>query len=180
MSYEVTKLSGDDKDILGEIYDELEKIILPKRYQKTECKQGHAKRTGACNQKNARQVCFGMTKHRGKKKVSKFTEKYPHIMDLFNEFIDNHIGGFHFDGVYVNRNLICKKHLDSKNVGKSLIVGFGDFTEGETSLYFDKEIRFNIQNYSLSFNGSKIEHSSLPFKGTRYSLVFFTVSLKNQ
>ena len=67
----------------------------------------------------------------------------------------------------------CKKHIDSKNVGESLLVGFGDYTGGETSIYLDKEHVFDIQNNSLIFNGSEIEHRSLPFKGTRYSLVFF-------
>ena len=174
MNYTKTKLSDDDLDILEDIYDELEQITIPKRYQKTDA-QGHSLRTGACNQKNARQVCFGYTTYRGKKKISVFTERYPHIMDLFEEFIESHYPEFEFNAVYVNKNVKCKKHVDSKNIGKSLLVGFGNYTGGETSLYLDKEIRFDIQNHSLIFNGSEIMHRSLPFKGTRYSLVFFKV-----
>jgi len=174
MNYTITKLSDEDIEILDDIYDELEKITIPKRYQKTGA-QGHSLRTGACDQKNARQVCFGYTTYRGKKKISVFTERYPHIMDLFKDFINSHFPDFEFNSVYVNKNVVCKWHLDSKNVGESLLVGLGEYTGGETSFYLDKEIIFNIQNDSLIFNGSEIEHRSLPFTGTRYSLVFFNV-----
>ena len=95
-------------------------------------------------------------------------------MDLFKKFINNHYPNFDFNGVYVNKNTVCKKHLDSKNVGESLLVGFGPFTGGESVLYInDKEHNVNIKTNSLIFNGSEIPHKSLPFEGTRFSLVFF-------
>ena len=173
MSYIKTKLSKKNKNILNDIYEELEEITLPSRFQKTAA-QGHSLRTGACNQKGARQVCFGYSLYRGNKQLSVFTKKYPYIMELFKEFIGSHYPDFHFNSVYVNKNVRCKRHLDSKNIGKSLLVGLGEYTGGETVLYInDNTKKFNIQNYSLVFNGSEIEHRSLPFKGTRYSLVFF-------
>ena len=178
MSYIKTKLSGEDKDILDEIYDELEEINLPSRFQKVGA-QGHSRRTGACSQKQARQTCFGYTIYQCKKQLSLFTKKYPYMMELFEEFIDSHYPGFEFDSVYVNKNVKCKKHLDSKNVGESLLVGMGEYTGGQTVLYINgREHKFNIQNNSLIFNGSEIEHRSLPFSGTRYSLVFFNSDFK--
>jgi hypothetical protein len=169
-----TKLNEEDKDILREIYEKLEKITLPTRFQKTGA-QGHSRRTGACNQKQSRQVCFGYSIYRCKKQVSVFTKKYPYIMELFKKFIDSHYPEFEFDSVYVNKNVKCKKHLDSKNVGTSLLVGFGDYLGGESVLYINTEAeKTNIQICSVIFNGSKIEHESLPFTGTRYSLVFIT------
>ena len=174
MSYTRTKLSEEDKDILDEIYDELEEITLPLSYRKGGMEQGHSVRTGACSQKQARQVCFGYTKYQGKKQLSSYTKKYPFMMELFEEFIDSHYPGFEFDSVYVNKNVKCKKHLDSKNVGESLLVGLGKYTGGQTVLYINgKERKFNIQNNSLIFNGTEIVHRSLPFSGIRYSLVFF-------
>ena len=96
-------------------------------------------------------------------------------MELFKKFIDSHYPEFEFDSVYVNKNVKCKKHLDSKNVGTSLLVGFGDYLGGESVLYINNEAeKMNIQICSVIFNGSKIEHESLPFTGTRYSLVFIT------
>lgn len=175
MSYIKTKISNSDKEILREIFDGLNKITLPTSY----CSKGiqgihHAVKTGTTSQRGARQAVFGLVKYRGVKQTSKFLEKYPHIMDLFKKFINNHYPNFDFNGVYVNKNTVCKKHLDSKNVGESLLVGFGPFTGGESVLYInDKEHNVNINTNSLIFNGSEIPHKSLPFEGTRFSLVFF-------
>ena len=176
MSYIKTKLSEKDKDILNKIYNELEGITLPLSYRKGgELQtQGHRVRTGACSQPNARQVCFGYTKYQGKKQLSSYTKKHPDIMGIFKEFMVNHCPEFEFDSVYANKNVESKKHIDSSNTGNSLLVGLGDYTGGETVLYINnREQKFDINNYSLIFDGSKIEHQTLPFKGTRYSLVFF-------
>lgn len=173
MVYEKNKLSKEDKEILSEIYEELEEITLPSTYQKTGG-QGHQVRTGSVKQKNARQSVFGYSNYKQKKQLSKFTKKYPYMMDLFEEFINSHYPEFIFDSVYVNRNVVCKKHIDSKNIGESLLVGLGKYTGGQTVLYINgKERKFHIKSNSLVFNGSEIEHKSLPFVGTRYSLVFF-------
>jgi hypothetical protein len=173
MVYEKNKLSKEDKEILIEIYEELEEITLPSTYQKTGG-QGHQVRTGSVKQKNARQSVFGYSNYKQKKQLSKFTKKYPYMMDLFEEFINSHYPEFIFDSVYVNRNVVCKKHIDSKNIGESLLVGLGKYTGGQTVLYINgKERKFHIKSNSLVFNGSEIEHKSSPFVGTRYSLVFF-------
>jgi len=176
MSYIRTKLSLTDKEILGEIYDELEDITIPTTYRSGE-KGGnfHAKKTGVKSQRNARQTVFGTTTFRGKKNKSKSSKDYPYMMGLFREFIDSHYQGFKFKSVYVNKNTICKKHLDAANAGESLLVGFGKYTGGQTVMYLPngKEKKFHIKSSSLIFNGSEIPHKSEPFKGTRYSLVFF-------
>lgn len=175
MEYEKTKLSKEDKEILNEIYEELEEISLPTTY----CSDGvkghyHADKIGVTKQRKASQACFGIVKYKQKKQPSKFTKKYPYMMDLFKEFMDSHYPEFIFDSVYVNRNVVCKKHIDSKNVGESLLVGVGKYTGGQTVLYINgKERKFHIKSNSLIFNGSEIEHKSLPFNGIRYSLVFF-------
>tara|TARA_R110000796_G_scaffold75419_1_gene169195 strand:- start:1816 stop:2337 length:522 start_codon:yes stop_codon:yes gene_type:complete len=172
MSYIRTKLSPEDKTILQEIYEELEDINIPTTYKSNE-KNGahHAVKTGAVSQKYARQTVFGII--RGKTK-SKHTKKYPWILELLKEFMDSHHPDFKFTSVYVNRNVVCKKHLDSKNTGESLLVGLGSYTGGQTTLYIDgKTKKFHIKSQSLIFNGSEISHKSEKFKGIRYSLVFF-------
>ena len=174
MSYTRTKLSQEDKDILKEIYEELEDITIPTTYKSND-KNGahHAVKTGAVSQKNARQSVFGIINYRGKSK-SQSTKKYPWMLPLFKEFMKSHRPDFKFSSVYVNRNVVCKKHLDSKNVGESLLVGLGPYTGGQTTLYIGgKPKKFHIKSQSLIFNGSEIPHKSEKFKGTRYSLVFF-------
>lgn len=175
MSYIRTKLSNDDKNILDEIYDELEKITLPTSYC-SERRKGnyHSIKIGVTSQRNARQTVFGVTKYRGKLQTSSSTKKYPYMMQLFKEFTDSHYPEFKFKSVYVNKNTIAKKHLDSKNTGESLLVGFGNYTGGKTLLYTSNgKETFSIKSHSLMFNGSEIEHESEPFEDTRYSLVFF-------
>ena len=175
MSYIKTKISNSDKEILREIQDSLENITLPTSFSNSSTRGiNHAVKTGTTNQRGARQTIFGIVKYKGVKQNSKFLEKYPHVMDLCKKFIHNHYHGFEFDGVYVNKNTTCKKHQDSRNVGKSLLVGFGSYTGGQSVLYLnDEEHKFNIKTNSLIFNGSEIPHKSMPFEGTRYSLVFF-------
>lgn len=176
--YIKTKLSKNDKDILKEIYEELENITIPTTYQKCGG-QGHQIRTGTIKQKQARQTSFGKIRFQGKIQNSKYTKKYPYIFPLFKEFINSHYPDFKFKTVYVNKNTVCKLHTDSRNVGESLLVGFGPYTGGQTVLEIEnsngKKInkKFHIKTNSLIFNGSEIPHKSEPFKGTRYSLVFF-------
>lgn len=173
MSFIKTKLSIQDKEILSEIYDALEEITLPSTHR-IMGKGYHSARTGTINQKDARQTCFGKVYFQGKIQESSYSKKYPYMMRLFKEFIKSHYPSFKFTSVYVNRNTVCKEHLDSKNVGESLLVGFGKYTGGQTTLYIDsKPISFHIKTNSIIFNGSEILHKSEPFKGTRYSLVFF-------
>jgi hypothetical protein len=175
MSFIKTKLTVKDKEILSEIYDDLEEIILPTSYSSKGIKgHHHSVKTGTTNQKDARQVCFGKVKYKGTIQESSYYKKYPHMMSLFKKFINSHYPSFKFRSVYVNKNTVCKEHLDSKNVGESLLVGFGKYTGGQTILCSDdKPKSFHIKTNSLIFNGSEIPHKSEPFKGTRYSLVFF-------
>ena len=152
----------------------MEEITLPTTYAIKA--QGHQLRTGSNKQRGARQTSFGQTYYQGKWKQSNSTIKYPYMMPLFKEFIKSHYPEFKFKCVYVNRNVICKKHLDSHNIGESLLVGFGPYTGGKTVVYDNdgkNPKKFNIRSYSLIFNGSELSHKSEPFDGTRYSLVFY-------
>ena len=167
-----TELTENDKSILSKIYNDLEKITIPTTFRNKDINKGHyhAERTGTSDQIGARQTCFGITKWQGKDRQSKSSKKNPHMMSLFKEFIDSHFPEFEFKSVYVNKNTVCKPHLDSKNTGESLLVGFGGYTGGETTI---GEQSFDISKESILFNGSNMVHNSEPFEGTRYSLVFF-------
>ena len=175
-SYTTLKLSDDDKRILKIIYKYLETIVIPTSYRSgTTGLPHHASKTGTTSQKDARQTCFGMVRYKGVLQKSISTIKYPSLMPLLKKFMKSHCPKFKFNSVYVNKNAVCKRHFDSKNVGVSLLVGLGDYTGGQTILYVkNKERKFHIKSTSLLFNGSTVEHRSEEFKGTRYSLVFFT------
>ena len=76
--------------------------------------------------------------------------------------------------IAINRNAQFRPHKD-KGAGAgqstSLIVAMGNFVGGELMVEGDKkDIRYN----PIEFNGWKQRHWTLPFKGERFSLVWFT------
>ena len=73
----------------------------------------------------------------------------------------------------MNKNFPCPPHLDSSNVGESMLCTFGDYTGGASCRFIENKIVKQIEREPLKFNGSNILHWVEPFKGIRYSLVFF-------
>ena len=72
------------------------------------------------------------------------------------------------------------RHVDGKNVGISYIVGLGDYTGGELIVYGSrkepiKPVKHNLKKNFYSFNGSQYLHEVAPFKGERYTIVFFKI-----
>lgn len=66
------------------------------------------------------------------------------------------------------------RHVDSgagAGQSTSLIVGLGDYSGGDLVLEGEqKDIRYK----AIEFNGWKQRHWTMPFKGERFSLVWFT------
>lgn len=110
---------------------------------------------------------------RGNWKLSGYTEKHPEIFELLKNLAKKYIPDFKFTSVQLNENLKAKRHIDSINVGESIIVGFGDYTGGD--LWIDGDT-YSIKNRFVMFNGSELEHETMPFKGNRYVAVFFNQS----
>jgi len=80
-----------------------------------------------------------------------------------------------FTSIQVNDSFVCNPHKDINNKGLSYIVGFGDYSGGLLKLHLEPEpIEIDIRTPHL-FNGSEILHSTTPFTGRRFSLVFHTL-----
>jgi len=76
--------------------------------------------------------------------------------------------------IAINRNAQFRPHVDSgAGAGQSLslIVGLGTYVGGELMVEGEKHC---IRYGSLQFNGWKERHWTLPFRGERFSLVWFT------
>jgi len=70
----------------------------------------------------------------------------------------------------------AKKHIDSKNVGASVIIGIGDFTGGEIRVWNqegNKHQDKNLHDHPVMFNGGLLAHETQPFKGDRYTMIFY-------
>jgi hypothetical protein len=124
-----------------------------------------------------RSATFGYTRARyGTRKngklydLSSYSLKYP---DIYEELlrIGNIFCPFKFTAIHVNKNVVCPKHLDSRNVGKSMLLSFGDYT-GCKIVIEGKE--YNTDCQPVIFDGSTLEHwNTNDLIGTKYSLVFF-------
>jgi len=96
----------------------------------------------------------------------KFPEIYEEIMRIGNIYCP-----FKFNAIHVNKNVVCPKHKDSKNIGKSMLLSFGDYTG--CNIVIEDEI-YDANCNPIIFDGAKLLHwNTNDLVGTKYSLVFF-------
>jgi hypothetical protein len=131
-----------------------------------------------------RSATFGYTRARYKTRlngnlydISAYSLKYP---EIYNELlrIGNIYCPFEFDAIHVNKNVVCPAHKDSKNVGKSMLLSFGDYT-GCNIVVEDKIYDTNCN--PVIFDGSDLIHyNTNDLQGTKYSLVFFNSEMSDK
>ena len=102
----------------------------------------------------------------------------PELKEVFKEYASLYFPSFEWTQVQMNKNYPIGPHFDSKNVGTSCMVAFGDYKGGDTCLFDTEENKINkydARERPMIFNGSKTLHWVEAIKGnkTRYSLVFF-------
>lgn len=100
---------------------------------------------------------------------------YPELKAIFQQLVDIHCPKpFEVDQAQINYNYWTPPHKDSGNVGKSWIIGFGDYEGGETVVEFPEgDEEFDIKHNFTTFDGSLYTHWTKPFEGNRYSIVFY-------
>jgi hypothetical protein len=92
--------------------------------------------------------------------------------------------GWDFQTIQLNHNAKAKKHRDKNNVGKSVIIGIGDYNGGELRVWDkedDKHKDYNIKDRPTMFNGALLSHETQPFNNPtdyepgkgRYTIVYF-------
>ena len=104
--------------------------------------------------------------------LSYCNKKFPIVYKMLMELIKKEDKDFNFTSIIINKNNVCKKHKDKGNVGLSYICGLGDYEKGEL---FINNKGYNIKNKFLKFDGQN-EHYSTEYSGTRYSIVYYTLS----
>ena len=109
----------------------------------------------------------------GCRRPSRHNKKYPELLNLSKALLKSHAPRYAFHSVTINKNHASAKHVDRNNKGFSYIIGLGKYTGGQ--LVFDsgpyKGVH-NIKNKWLKFKGDH-PHWVKPFKGERYTLVFY-------
>ena len=118
---------------------------------------------------------YGLTRRGYKQFVN--NKKHPELLKAIVKFGNQVVPkGFFYNAITLNHGVKAKKHIDGNNVGNSTIVGFGDYTGGNVVVYKPngKSPRsLNIKDKPLLFNGALYPHRTEPFKGDRYTLIFF-------
>ena len=169
-------ITKKQNQILEDIQSELDLCYIPTSFGAV---RHHCVKTNTHTQKGARQDVVGTVVIGSTRTQSACQKRHPQLMRLFRKFMKDHAPEFKFRTVYINIDTMCDAHFDHKNSGESLLIGFGDYSGGETWLFkmqtdgSMKPYQYDISKKSISFDGSKIMHSSQKFTGKRYSLVFF-------
>ena len=116
----------------------------------------------------------------GYRKMLSMKTREPKYKKLFNEtkkLMKLKDPKFKFTSIQYNKNNRAARHRDAKNVGVSYILGLGDYTGGELIIFDENEknpVKHDIRGKFNTFDGSKYPHETAPFKGERYTLVFYS------
>lgn len=85
-----------------------------------------------------------------------------------------------YNAITVNQNYKAAAHKDKGNKGDSLLVAFGNYTGGKLKIHEgDLAGSHDIQNKPLITDFSKVLHEVEDWQGDRYSLVFYTLDVRN-
>jgi hypothetical protein len=102
--------------------------------------------------------------------------KRPYLYKLLLEFGATYVTDISWNAITVNQNYRAAPHRDKGNVGRSYLVGFGDYTGGDLQiLEGDLSGTYNICCQPIITDFSKVLHSVTPFDGNRVSLVYYTL-----
>jgi hypothetical protein len=118
---------------------------------------------------------------KGHKQELSVRTKDPKFKELYNNtrlLLKLHDPNFKYTTIQYNKNHRCAKHKDGRNVGESYIIGLGDYTGGELMVWDENDKnpkKHNIRNKFYKFNGSQYFHETQPFKGERYTMVYFNI-----
>ena len=103
--------------------------------------------------------------------LSRTTWMRPELWSALLDFAEKFVQ-VEWDAVQVNDNYLSAPHRDKGNMGSSYIVGFGDYVGGDLVVAGES---CDIRHRGYEFNGSELLHSTAPWVGQRYSLVFFRI-----
>lgn len=108
--------------------------------------------------------------------TSRFNARFPQLLRACKALIRERDPTFTYNCIQVNKNQQTAPHRDRNNKGPSYIVGLGKYTGGNVVVVGEDggKKSFNVRHRFVKFNGQNV-HYTEPFKGTRYTLVFFTV-----
>eukprot|EP00658_Telonema_sp_P-2_P001808 TRINITY_DN10677_c0_g1_i1.p1 TRINITY_DN10677_c0_g1~~TRINITY_DN10677_c0_g1_i1.p1 ORF type:complete len:384 (-),score=67.91 TRINITY_DN10677_c0_g1_i1:237-1388(-) len=145
--------------------------LVLKALEATEVPHSQRKNVTKSGEK-VRGMCFGLTMNYASGLVSsKATLERPELCALLISYMRKKDPDFEFTCIQVNKNYASVVHVDSNNLGPSYIIGLGNYTGGQ--LWVSQQGELDIKDHWRQFDGN-VPHGTREYKGTRYSLIFFT------
>jgi hypothetical protein len=113
--------------------------------------------------------------------MSWWSTEYPNQYKDLCTLISKYAPEFSYTHITLNRNLRCKRHQDKGNLGPSFIAGFGPFVGGALIVEQEgggNEKVYGVKSKLVSFNGATQAHETKPYTGERFTVVYYTSTIK--
>ena len=156
------------------IYKNLEQLLRDYDWKKNPQKNtGTTIRNGSFRL-NEYSCNVGFTKHfRYKGHPIREGQLYKKNKGLIYKECKRLFGFFDFDGCMINKNFKCPPHFDKNNKSDILIVGVGEYAEGELVI---SDVPVDIHYKPYTFNGGLHEHYVKEWSGgDRYTITMFKI-----
>jgi hypothetical protein len=119
---------------------------------------------------------YGNTRQYGIAEFS-WNRMYPDLLRALINFGNKIVPpGWEYTAITLNKGVLAKKHRDGNNVGRSVIVGIGDYTGGALRVW--NMVGTESEDYDLldrptMFNGALRAHETQPFEGERWTIIYY-------
>jgi hypothetical protein len=159
---------------------ELRKIVIPTlgNPSKPERRKRHGVRADTIGSiGRSATFGFGRTRMYGIAEF-RFNKKFPEVcralINLGNVIAEP---GWRYTAITLNHGVQAKKHRDTSNVGRSIIVGIGNYTGGDLRVWGTDDAAFedmDLHDRPTMFNGAVRTHETQPFEGERYTIIYYS------
>jgi hypothetical protein len=147
-----------DNPLVQDVLKKLEATHIPMNFSRKNTGAGHTMSLGRVS-----------SRYYHRMGNSRFDEKFPELKKAVFK-LGRLVSPDPFSTVQVNYNYKTHPHIDENNIGHSTIIGLGDYKGGDVIV---SGKHYDIHYKPLRFNGALHTHSTAPYTGNRYSLVFF-------
>ena len=170
---------SDHATVRDALLTELRKVTIPKlgNGSKTEEQRKHHGVRADVIGSVGRSATFGFGNTRKGLGEFRYNKKYPALLRALIAYGNRVVPpGWKYTAITLNHGVLARKHRDSSNVGRSVIVGIGDYTDGalrvwnaENTVHED----LDLKDKPTMFNGAMRTHETQPFVGERYTIIYY-------
>tara|TARA_X000000950_G_scaffold181227_1_gene219758 strand:+ start:34921 stop:35586 length:666 start_codon:yes stop_codon:yes gene_type:complete len=106
---------------------------------------------------------------------TKLAREHPDVDNLLHEYARVHFPDFRYTTITINRNLQCRRHVDTLNNGPSVLTSVGDFTGGELNIETEdgRQHTFDTKGRFVMYEGARWPHWNNPICGEKFSIVYY-------